>query len=289
MKFEFIRAEKAKFTIVALCRCLGVSTGGYHAFEKREECERRVSDRALAAEIEKIHAESRGTYGAPRVHAELKRRGHEVGEKRVARIMRLLGLKGCAPRRFRTTTIRNPKDDVAPNTLARNFTATRPNERWVTDITYVWTSEGWSYLAVILDLFSRSVVGWSLATDMSTDLPLAALRMALGRRLPNRNLLHHSDRGCQYTSAEYRRALADHGIAASMSRKGNCWDNAVAESFFSTIKTELISLRNWSSSDELRAEVFDYIELFYNRKRLHSSLGYQTPIEVERAYDSIAA
>ena len=153
----------------------------------------------------------------------------------------------------------------------------------------VWTSEGWSYLAVILDLFSRSVVGWSLATDMSTDLPLAALRMALGRRLPNRNLLHHSDRGCQYTSAEYRRALDDHGIVASMSRKGNCWDNAVAESFFSTIKTELISLQGWSSSDELRAEVFDYIELFYNRKRLHSSLGYQTPIEVERAYDSIAA
>jgi len=170
---------------------------------------------------------------------------------------------------------------VAENTLSRDFTASRPNERWVTDITYLWTNEGWLYLAVILDLFSRAVVGWSLDTTLSTQLPLTALEMALKRRKPTAGLLHHSDRGCQYTSLEYRQALARAGVAVSMSRKGNCWDNAVAESYFATLKAELVSGEAWSTRHDLRAAVFEYIEVFYNRRRLHSSIGYKTPAQLE--------
>jgi len=183
-------------------------------------------------------------------------------------------------RRHCITTLRDAMHPVAPNVLNRDFTATRPNERWGTDITYVWTQEGWAYL-VILDLFSRSVVGWALDRTLATTLPMTALRNALRRRRPDAPLLHHSDRGCQYTSAEYRRELATSGITVSMSRRGNCWDNAVAESFFATLKKELIHRRGWRSRDELRAAVFEYIEAFYNRRRLHSALDYKTPAEVE--------
>jgi transposase InsO family protein len=170
---------------------------------------------------------------------------------------------------------------VAANVLDREFTASRPNERWVTDISYVWTNEGWCYLAVILDLFSRSVVGWALDATLNTSLPLAALGMAVRRRRPEAGLLHHSDRGCQYTSADYRSVLSELGVTVSMSRKGNCWDNAVAESFFATLKTELVYARSWPTRLELRAAVFEYIEVFYNRRRLHSSVGYRTPAKVE--------
>ncbi len=203
--------------------------------------------------------------------------------------MRSMGLNVRRKRRFRATTAANPQHAVEANILARDFTATRPDERWVTDITYVWTDEGWCYLAAILDLFSRCVVGWAIDVSLSTRLPLAALDMAVKRRRPSASLLHHSDRGCQYTSAEYRSALAELGVEVSMSRKGNCWDNAVAESFFATFKTELVYDRRWSGRGELRTAVFEYIESFYNRRRLHSSLGYKTPAEVETDYAAAQA
>ena len=228
-----------------------------------------------------LHAESRGTYGSPRLRVALRNEGLRVSKKRVERALRSLGLRGRGRRRWRVTTRPDPKHPVAENTLSRDFTASRPNERWVTDITYLWTNEGWLYLAVILDLFSRAVVGWSLDTTLSTQLPLTALEMALKRRKPTAGLLHHSDRGCQYTSLEYRQALACAGVAVSMSRKGNCWDNAVAESYFATLKAELVSGEAWSTRHDLRAAVFEYIEVFYNRRRLHSSIGYKTPAQLE--------
>ena len=281
MKFGFIRAEKANFPIRALCRVLQVTRQGYYAFLKRPQSARVAQDMALRERVREVHKRSRGRYGSPRVHEALRREGQRVGKRRVERAMRSLGLCARAPRRYRVTTAAHPRHEKAPNTLNREFSAAKPNQRWVTDISYVWTDEGWCYLAVILDLFSRSVVGWALDATLSTALPLAALDMALRRRGPVPGLLHHSDRGCQYTSAEYRAELARQGIEVSMSRKGNCWDNAVAESFFSTIKAELIRERRWTGRLELRSAVFEYIEVFYNRQRLHSSLSYRTPLEIE--------
>jgi len=281
MKFAFIHAEKAIFPVAALCRLLGVSRQGYYAFARRPPSARVQRDRALQERVQQVHAESRGTYGSPRVLAALRHRGERVGKRRVERTLRNLGLRGRSPRRWRTTTRANPAHPVVGNVLDRDFTASRPNERWVTDISYVWTNEGWCYLAVILDLFSRSVVGWALDATLNTSLPLAALGMAVRRRRPEAGLMHHSDRGCQYTSADYRGVLAQLGVTVSMSRKGNCWDNAVAESFFATLKTELVYGRSWPTRLELRAAVFEYIEVFYNRRRLHSSVGYRTPAQVE--------
>ena len=281
MKFALIHAEKAFFPVAALCRLLGVSRQGYYAFAKRPPSSRVARDRALQDRVKNVHAESRGTYGSPRVLAVLRRDGEQVGKRRVERALRNLGLNGRPRRRWRTTTKANPTHPVAGNVLERDFTASRPNERWVTDISYVWTNEGWCYLAVILDLFSRSVVGWALDATLNTSLPLAALGMAIRHRRPEAGLLHHSDRGCQYTSADYRSVLSELGVTVSMSRKGNCWDNAVAESFFATLKTELVYARSWPTRLELRAAVFEYIEVFYNRRRLHSSVGYRTPAQVE--------
>lgn len=284
MKFAFIHAEKASFPVASICRLLGVSRQGYYAYAKRP-CSARVSEEAALRErIRAVHDASRQTYGSPRVLRELRRDGFQVGKHRVERAMRSMGVAARTRRRFRVTTAADPRHTTEPNVLARDFSATRPNERWVTDISYVWTDEGWSYLAVILDLYSRAVVGWALDATLSTQLPLAALDMAVRRRRPGAGLLHHSDRGCQYTSADYRAALAELGIDVSMSRKGNCWDNAVAESFFATLKTELVYRRRWTNRLELRSAVFEYIEVFYNRRRLHSSLGYKTPAEVESEY-----
>ena len=289
MKFSFIHAEKAKFPVAALCRVLEVTRQGYYAFAKRPASARASNDAILRERVRTVHEESRRRYGSPRILRQLHRDGVKVGKRRVENAMRSMGLAARIPRRFRVTTAANPKHMVEPNVLARDFTATRPDQRWVTDITYVWTDEGWCYLAVILDLFSRAVVGWALDTTISTSLPLAALDMAVRRRRPSSGLLHHSDRGCQYTSADYRNALAELGVTVSMSRKGNCWDNAVAESFFATLKTELVHPQRWTDRIELRLAVFEYIESFYNRRRLHSSIGYKTPAEVESAYDNAPA
>jgi transposase InsO family protein len=246
------------------------------------------AEAALCSTIHEIFERTGETYGSPRVFRELRRRGVRVGKRRVERAMRGLGLTPPRPRRHCVTTTRNPAHPVAPNELNRDFTAKRPNERWVTDITYVWTDEGWAYLAVIIDLFSRAVVGWALDATLATSLPEAALRNALTQRRPEVGLLHHSDRGCQYTSGSYRALLSSHGITVSMSRRGNCWDNAVAESFFATLKIELVHRGRWQTRLQLRNAVFEYINVFYNRRRLHSSIDYKTPAEVEQEYVSAA-
>jgi transposase InsO family protein len=282
MRFAFIHAEKVEFPVAALCRALGVTRQGYYAYAAREPSARAANEAQLQASVRAVFEESRGTYGSPRVRAQLQRNGLRVGKRRVERLMRGLGLVARRPRRFVSTTQADGTHRVEPNVLGRDFTASRPNERWVTDITYIWTDGGWTYLAAVLDLYSRAVVGWSLDTTLSTALPLAALDMAVRRRRPQPGLLHHSDRGCQYTSAEYRAELATLGIEVSMSRKGNCWDNAVAESFFATLKAELVHTRRWHSLVELRTAAFEYIEVFYNRRRLHSALDYRTPAEVEQ-------
>jgi putative transposase len=288
MRFAFVHAEKASFPIAAMCRLFDVSRQGYYAYANRPASPRVRSDAELCIIIREVFEETRETYGSPRMLEELRRRGLRVGKRRVERCMRSMGLTPPAPARRARTTVRDLSHPVAPNELARDFNATRPNERWVTDITYVWTDEGWVYLAVILDLFSRAVVGWALDTSLSTHLPLTALRAAVRRRRPEVGLLHHSDRGCQYTSARYRDELAQLGIRVSMSRKGNCWDNAVAESFFGTLKNELVHRRRWTGRVELRNAVFEYIEVFYNGRRLHSAIGYKTPNEADREYNRAA-
>lgn len=284
MRFAFIHAEKASFPVAALCRLFEVTPQGYYAFARRPPSRRVLAEIALCEAIRQVFADSGETYGSPRVLRELRARGLRTSKRRVERAMRGMGLTPPSPRKRVQTTIRDPRHPVAPNELARDFTATRPNERWVTDITYVWTDQGWAYVATILDLFSRAVVGWAIDVTATTRLTLAALQSAVQKRRPTAGLLHHSDRGCQYTSAEYRQRLEALGVTVSMSRTGNCWDNAVAESFFATLKNELVHRRRWRSTLELRAALFEYIEVFYNRRRLHSSLAYRTPAAVEQEY-----
>ena len=282
MKFAFIQAEKAGFAVRTLCRVLGVSRAGFYAWQTRAEPRRTREDRHLRVAIATIHAESRRCYGSPRIHAELRARGQGVGRKRVARLMRGGGLAARHRRGGRTTTDSRHGLPVARNLLNRQFTSATPDRRWVTDITFVATGEGWLYVAAILDLFSRRVVGWALSERLTTPLALAALEMALARRAPRGGLLHHSDRGSQYACTEYRELLSANGMIASMSRKGNCWDNAVAESFFSTLEFELIMKNDWHTREEARRAIFRYIETWYNRKRRHSALDYVSPAEYER-------
>ncbi len=284
MRFSFVHAEKAAFPIRALCRIMEVTPQGYYAFARRPPSSRVVAEAALSESIREVFTESGETYGSPRVLRELQRRGTSTSKRRVERAMRGMGLSPPRARKRMLTTTRDKSHPVAPNELARDFTATRPNERWVTDITYVWTDEGWTYVATILDLFSRAVVGWSIDVAPTTRLALSALQNAVQKRRPGSGLLHHSDRGCQYTSAEYRERLAGLGVTVSMSRKGNCWDNAVAESFFATLKSELIHRRRWRNLLEVRTALFEYIEVFYNRRRLHSTIDYKTPADVEQEY-----
>jgi transposase InsO family protein len=260
---------------------LEVSRSGFYAWLKREESARSREDRRLLSEIKEIHKGSRGTYGVPRVHEELRTRGKRCGKNRVARLMRGAGLQSKVRRRFRKTTDSSHSRPVAPNLLEGKPVPERPNEVWVADITYIPTAEGWLYLASIMDLCSRLIVGWSMDATLKTSLVLGALRMALGRRSPGRGLIHHSDRGSQYASEAYQEVLREHGIACSMSRKGNCYDNAFKESFYHTLKTELVCHERYPSRTAARASVFDYIEVFYNRERRHSSIGYHTPSEFE--------
>ena len=271
-----------------MCRLLGVTRQGYYAYANRPPSTRVEADAKLGEAVKQVFDEMEQRYGSPRMLRELQRRGFKASKRRVERAMRGMGLVAYVPRRHRRTTINDSSHPIAPNELARDFSATRPNERWVSDITYVWTDEGWAYLAVILDLFSRSVVGWAVDANLSARLPLAALDMAVRRRRPGAGLLHHSDRGCQYTSSTYRQALDELGVTVSMSRKGNCWDNAVAEAFFSTLKNELVHRKPWRGRLELRTALFEYIEVFYNRRRLHSSLAYKTPAEAEEEYAAAA-
>lgn len=232
-----------------------------------------------------IYTETCRRYGSPRIHRELRSKGHWVGRKRVARLMIERGLKARHKRRFRTTTDSRHGLPIAPNVLQREFTASTPDTVWVTDITYIGTQEGWLYLAVVLDLFSRRVVGWSMSDRITRQLALDALTMGLSLRQPHRGLLHHSDRGSAYASDDYRKLLDDHEIVCSMSRKGDCWDNAVAESFFATLKTELVYQTFWATRDQARTAIFEYIEVFYNARRRHSTLGYLSPLAFEQEYE----
>ena len=261
---------------------------GYYAWRARRSAPpgpREASRQTLSVVIAEIFAEHKGRYGAPRIWVELRRRGYLVGMNRVASIMAGLGLAGKSGRRpLPRTTVADPDAAVAPELLGRNFHPGAPNRTWVTDITYLRTLRGWCYLAVIVDCYSRLVVGWALADHMRTDLCLEALRDAVARHKPEPGLVHHSDRGCQYTSYDYQKALRDNHIVVSMSRKGNCWDNAVAESFWATIKRELTDGIEWESEEELQAAIFEYIEVYYNRKRLHSTLDYMTPQEYHYSY-----
>ena len=286
MRFSFIHVEKARHSIVALCRNLEVSASGYHAWAARGPSDRAREDEVLATHIRAIHKASRGTYGSPRLHAQLHHEGFSPSRKRVVRLMSAAGIAGLSPKRWRSTTDSNHDFAVAPNRLERDFTADAPDSVWVTDITYIRTWEGWLYLAVIVDLYSRRVVGWAVADHMRTELVIEALQMAVRRRRPAPGLIHHSDRGSQYASHEYRRLLDTHGFLCSMSRRGNCYDNAVAESFFGTLKGELIDRWPWPTKRHATDAVADYVEGFYNSQRLHSTLGYRTPVDVERDHQA---
>ena len=283
MRFAFIAVEKACFPVRLLCRVLQVSRAGFYAWHQRAPALHTQADERLGLEIAAIHAASRRRYGSPRVHAELGARGHRISRKRVARLMRQRGLAGRRRRRFRATTDSRHTLPVAPNVLDRQFVQPAPDVAWVTDITYILTGEGWLYLAVILDLWSRLVVGWAVSERITRELTLSALDMALVRRRgPLHGLVHHSDRGSQYASGDYQAVLTAEGIVCSMSRRGNCWDNAVAESFFATLKVELVHDASWATRQAAGTELFEYIEVFYNGQRRHSSLGYLSPRAFER-------
>lgn len=281
MRFAFVDVEKASYPMRILCRVLEVSRSGYYAWRTRKPSPRDLEDERLRPRVVEAFETGRGTYGSPRVRDELIDQGFEIGRKRVARLMRELGLQGLSPRKFRVTTDSDHDHPIAENVLARNFEASRPNEKWATDITYVWTGEGWLYLAVVLDLYSRRIVGWSTADHLKTGLCLDALQRALGQRTGVEGLIHHSDRGVQYASAHYRGVLDARGIECSMSRRANCWDNAVAESFFGTLKNELIYRRPWSTRAAARDAIGEYIEIFYNRIRRHSTIGGTSPAKFE--------
>lgn len=264
-----------------MCRALKVSTSGYYAWRSRPESKSSRSNRVLLVEIKATYKQRKKRYGSPRIYRDLKAQGIKCGENRVARLMRKHGIRAKQARKFKATTDAKHEMPVAENHLDRQFDVDRPNAVWVSDITYVWTREGWLYLAVVIDLFSRQVVGWCVRSDLDRALVLEALSGALRQRKPSAALIHHSDRGSQYASSDYQRMLAQAGILCSMSRKGNCWDNAPAESFFASLKAELVHGRQFHTRAEARSELFEYIEVWYNRQRLHSSLGYLSPVQYE--------
>ena len=293
MKYAAIEVHRAQFSVRLMCRVLGISRAGFYASGKRAASARAKRDEELCIQIRAVHQQSRRTYGSPRVHAELHAQGERCGRKRVARLMRQEGLRVKGRRRFRPTTTdsRHPHP-VAANVLARRFGVTEIEARnrvWASDITYVPTREGWLYLAVILDLASRRVVGWSMGRTLEASLAMAALQMALHARGASSGLVHHSDRGVQYAALDYQRLLARHQIVPSMSRRANCYDNAVVESFFATLEWELIDRSDWHTRAEARLAIFEYIECWYNPKRRHSSLGYLSPAEYEQQLLSQAA
>jgi transposase InsO family protein len=271
-----------EFPVSVMCEVFKVSRSGYYAWLRRPESKRKVEDTALSLVIKEIHKESNGEYGSPKVHEELRRRGTRCGRKRVARLMKEDGLKAKTIRKFKATTNSNHSLPVAPNLLNRDFSPAQPNKAWAADITYIWTSEGWLYLAIVMDLYSRAIVGWSMSERMTRALVVDAFTLAVKRRNPAPGLIHHSDRGSQYASTDFQNILRKYGAICSMSRKGNCWDNAPAESFFGLLKRSLIYHSKYKTRAHARQSIFSYIERFYNRKRIHSSLGYRTPYEVDQ-------
>ncbi|MFC6619097.1 IS3 family transposase [Deinococcus radiophilus] len=281
LRFAFIAAHLKEFRLDIVCRVLHVTPSGFRNWRRRLASTRKIQDERLKLLIEDIYEQHKGRSGAPRIQAELAAKGHHHSVRRIARLMRDLGLYGKTRRKFVKTTDSKHVLPVAPNLLDRNFTPETPNSTWASDITYIPTKEGWLYLAVTMDLFARTIVGWSMDSTMATELPLIALNMAVSRRNPPAGLIHHSDRGSQYASQMFQTALRKHEMRCSMSRKGDCWDNAVVESFFETIKRELVDGCVYRSHEEAKKAIFEYMEVYYNRKRRHSSLGYLTPLEAE--------
>jgi putative transposase len=268
-----------------MCRVFGIAASTYYAWERKQQSDHATRDGQLLASIRRTFAKFRGRYGAPRVHGELVREGLKASRKRVARLMREAGLRAKGSRKYKPTTDSDHSLPVAPNLLQRNFQTARPDAAWVSDITYIWTREGWLYLAAILDLYSRKVVGWMLADRMTASLVCSALDKAARQRRPAPGLIFHSDRGSQYASHALRRRLWRHQMRQSMSRRGNCWDNAVAESFFATLKKELVRDRAFDTREQAEREIFQYIEVFYNRQRAHSLLSYETPDAFEDSFE----
>ena len=281
--FKLIDAEKASYPVAVLCRMLGVSKSGYYAWRGRPLSERKRQDALLTEKIRQIHTRSHETYGYPRVHAELRSLGVRCGRRRVARLMRAAGLRGCVRGKKRRTTRRDPRAAPAPDLLCRNFVAGGPNRIWLADITYIPTREGFLYLAFILDTHSRRIVGWSMASHMRTELVIDALEMAVWRRKPSVGLVHHSDRGVQYTAISFGKRLKEADIVPSMGRSGTALDNAMAESFIATLKSELVHRHHFPDREAAKSTIFEYLEGFYNRRRLHSALGYKSPVSYEEA------
>ena len=281
MRYRAIQEHDRRDPIRLMCRTLAVSAAGYDAWRSRPESARSVSARTVLSAIRMIHRESRETDGSPSIWDVLIKQGHRLGEHRVARLMRQDGIRAKTVKKWRATTQSNHRLPVAEHTLNRQFTVTQPNWVWAGDLTYGWTTAGWLYLAVVLDLYSRLVIGWAMGHRLTVELAEQALTMALANRNPQAGLLHHSDRGSQYAATDYQRLLGEHGITPSMSRTGNCWDNACVESFFGTLTRELVYQRHYATRDDATRDIFEYIEVFYNRKRRHSTLGYDSPVEYE--------
>jgi transposase InsO family protein len=282
MRFRCIEDQRDTWPVRVLCDALQVSASGYYAWRGRPESARAAANRALLADVRRIHEQHRGRSGAPRIHAAVQAEGRSVSRGRVERLMRRHGIRAATHRRFRVVTTDSKHGlPIAENLLAQTFLATRPNQIWLADITYIPTGEGWLYLCVVLDLFSRKVVGWAMRDHLRQELAIAALTMAIQRQRPGRGLIHHSDRGSQDAAGDYRALLKASGIVPSMSRKGNCWDNAPMESWFHTLKTELVHHTIYATYEAAKRDLFAYIETYYNRQRLHSALGYRTPEQAE--------
>ncbi len=284
MKYRFIEKRRSEFAVEKMCRAMKVSRSGYYAWKSRGKSSRERENEGLDSAIRQAHKKSRESYGSPRITEELKGKGVKCSENRVARRMRLNGVVAKTKRRFKVTTQSKHNHPVAENLLRQDFKAEQPNQVWVSDITYVWTREGWLYLAVILDLYSRQIVGWSMCHSLSQELVLNAFRQAIWRRRPGCGVIFHSDQGVQYACQVFRDLLKEYKFIQSMSGKGNCYDNAVAESFFHTIKTELVYFEVYQTRSEARSSIFDYIEIFYNRERRHSTLDYLSPVDFEQLH-----
>ena len=283
MKYQFMADHQQEFEITTMCRVLKVSRSGYYAWRRRPVSARKMANQKLTEQIEEIHQQSRQTYGSPRIHAELTNRGVHCGHNRVARLMRQAELRAKKNQKLKVKTTDSAHNyPVAPNLLEQDFQASRPNEKWVADITYIATAEGWLYLATVMDLYSRRIVGWAMGDTLARSLPLAALQMALETRQPPPGLLHHSDRGSQYASEDYQAVLTKYQIQGSMSRTANCYDNAPIESFFGTLKTELVHHRHYVTRTDAKTDIFEYIEVFYNRFRRHSALDNLCPVVFEK-------
>jgi transposase InsO family protein len=283
MRYQFIRDEQENYNTDMLCRVLDVSRSGFYDWRGRPKSKHKLEDEKILEQIKVFHCGSRCTYGSPRIHQDFKAKGIKVGKNRVARLMRQQGIEGKCKRRFKNTTQSKHHRPIVENHLQQQFEATTPNQKWVSDLTYIWTWEGWLYLAIVLDLYSRVVVGWAMSHTMTDDLTLDALKMALRRREPpiQNHLLFHSDRGSQYASNDFRAELANYQITQSMSRTGNCYDNAAMESFFATLKTEEVYPNIYQNRQQAKSSIFSYIEGFYNRTRRHSALGYLSPMDFE--------